>query len=465
MWLHWHRRDLRVRDNKGLAARADETIQPIFVFDPDVLRHGSPARVAFLLDALDALRDWYRDCGSDLVIAKGRPWEVLPELVEKYDAEGITWNHDYSGLAHRRDEDVVESLKDSEIAYERFHDAVHHEPGAIRTNDGKPYSVFSYFWKKWTEREKEAPFSTPTAEVFADAEGETLPSLDDLGFDEPEAQLPAAGMEPARDRLDTFCNDSIYRYDEIREYPASKGTSRLSQDLKYGTLGVREAYAQTEEALDAADTDAKRESVESYQRQLAWREFYTQVLYFNPNLVTENYKDYRNEIQWRSDADELNAWKDGETGYPIVDAGMRQLRTEAFMHNRTRMIVGSFLTKDLMHDWREGYDWFRERLVDHETANDNGNWQWIGSTGTDAQPYFRVFNPMTQGESYDPDAEYIKAYVPELRGVDSRNIHRWHELDDDERESIAPDYPAPIVDHSDRREQAVAMFESARGKD
>ncbi len=188
-------------------------------------------------------------------------------------------------------------------------------------------------------------------------------------------------------------------------------------------------------------------------------------MYFNPNVVTENYKTYENEIQWRDDDEELQLWKDGETGYPMVDAGMRQLRAEAFMHNRTRLIVGSFLTKDLMQDWRDGYNWFRALLVDHDTASENGNWQWVGSTGADAQPYFRVFNPMTQGERYDPDAKHIKQYVPELRDVAPDKIHQWHELEDDERDEIAPDYPAPIVDHKERRERAIEMFETARGKE
>jgi deoxyribodipyrimidine photo-lyase len=180
-------------------------------------------------------------------------------------------------------------------------------------------------------------------------------------------------------------------------------------------------------------------------------------------VVTRNYKDYAHDIRWRDDPEALSAWKDGETGYPIVDAGMRQLREEAFMHNRVRMVVASFLTKDLLIDWREGYDWFREKLVDHDTANDNGGWQWAASTGTDAQPYFRIFNPMTQGADYDPEAEYIKTYVPELGGVPAETIHSWHELDEGARGMHAPDYPSPIVDHSQRREQAIEMFERARG--
>jgi len=217
--------------------------------------------------------------------------------------------------------------------------------------------------------------------------------------------------------------------------------------------------------MDDAEGDAERDAVETYQEELAWREFYTQVLYYNPQVVVENYKQYEYEIEWRADDDHLEAWKEGKTGYPIVDAGMRQLKRESYMHNRLRMIVASFLTKDLLLDWRAGYDHFRTYLVDHDTANDNGGWQWAASTGTDAQPYFRVFNPMTQGERYDPDCEYITEYVPELAGVEPETIHSWHELSDEKREERAPDYLAPIVDHGERREEAIAMFERARGDD
>ena len=208
----------------------------------------------------------------------------------------------------------------------------------------------------------------------------------------------------------------------------------------------------------------KRDSVAEFRSQLAWREFYTHVLYFNPEVVAENYKEYEQPIEWENDETLLDAWKRGETGYPIVDAGMRQLREEAFMHNRVRMIVASFLTKDLLIDWRDGYDHFRELLVDHDTANDNGGWQWAASTGTDSQPYFRIFNPMTQGERYDPDGEYIREYVPELEGVDPEVIHSWHELTPTKRMNAAPNYVEPVVSHSDRREQALAMFEAARGE-
>ncbi len=473
MQLHWHRRDLRGADNRALAAAAAETthaddgVVAVFVFDPAVLEHASSPRVAFLLEAVRALRTWYRDRGGDLLIRHGDPQAIIPQVAAAIDADRVGWNTDYSGLARERDAAVRRALAERDIARESFHDAICHEPGSITTNAGDPYSVFTYFGRKWHDRGKNDPYPAPESAQLVDSEtagvdAGTLPTIEKLGFDEPEAALQPAGSAAARERLSEFCNDGIYRYESDRDYPKRESTSRLSADLKYGTIGIREVYWASENAKqDASETQT--EEIEEFQSQLAWREFYTHVLWFHPHVVNENYKTYENEIEWENDPELVEAWKTGETGYPIVDAGMRQLRAEGYMHNRVRMIVASFLTKDLLTDWREGYDWFRRMLVDHDTANDNGGWQWAASTGTDAQPYFRIFNPMTQGERYDADATYIKQYVPELRDADPDIIHNWHEASLTQRRRSAPDYPDPIVDHSERREQALAMFEAARG--
>ena len=500
MELFWHRRDLRIADNVGLAAAAQrDAVAPVFVFDDDVLAHASDVRVRRLLNGLAALRDDYRDRGGDLLVAHGDPEVVLPALAERLDADRVVWNRDYSGLARKRDAGVRQALHEASVRREAHHDAVLQTPDSIRTNAGDPYSVYTYYWKKWTDRETDPPAPTPDPEKLADpgdlaaatAPVETdggvtpespregapgidhvavgdLPTPTSLDFAEPDADVGPAGTEAARDRLDAFLSAGVFAYDDERDYPAREGTSRLSTFMKYGEIGVREVYEATEAALADAENRPEEDAaahVEAFQQQLAWREFYTQVLYHNPSVVTENYKEYEEGIDWRDDPEEIAAWKRGETGYPIVDAGMRQLRKEAFMHNRVRMIVASFLTKDLLADWRHGYEQFKTRLADHETANDNGGWQWAASTGTDAQPYFRIFNPMTQGERYDPDAEYIKEYVPELREVEPDLIHEWHELSPTQRANAAPAYPAPIVDHSERREDALAMYKRARGED
>jgi deoxyribodipyrimidine photo-lyase len=464
MRLHWHRRDLRATDNRGLAAAASEgEVIPAFVFDDAVLEHAAPPRVRFLLDALAELRAWYRDRGSDLVVRRGDPLRALSDLVTEFDVDRVVWNEDYSGLARARDGAVRRALEERGVRTSSFHDAVLHEPGSITTNAGDPYSVYSYFWKKWRDREKPAPFAPPDADSLASVSADaSLPTAGDLGFDEPGADVREAGTDAARRRLRAFCAEPIYRYAADRDYPARDATSGLSADLKFGTVGVREVHdAVAEAGADAAGEG--EESVEEFRSQLAWREFYAHVLFFTPNVVSRNYREYENEIGWRDDPEGLAAWKAGRTGYPIVDAGMRQLSAEAHVHNRVRMIVASFLTKDLLVDWREGYAHFREHLADHDTANDAGGWQWAASTGTDAQPYFRVFNPTTQGERYDPNAEYIKAYVPELRSVPAEQIHRWPELSSTERRDLSDDYPDPIVDHAERREAAIATFEAARG--
>ncbi|WP_254767947.1 cryptochrome/photolyase family protein [Salinilacihabitans rarus] len=465
MIVHWHRRDLRGADNVALAVAAERgDVVPVFVLDPAILDHASPIRVACLCDALADLRAWYRERGSDLLVERGDPAAVLVDVAERYGADEVRWNADYSGLAAERDRAVSAALEAAGVAARECRDELLHEPGSIAPNEGEHYAVFSYFWTKWRDREKRDPLDPPAADALADVSGDRLPSPADLDFDDPEATPPAVTREAARERLSTFCADDIYRYADERDYPAADATSRLSVHLKWGTVGIRETYAATADALERADGEDARASVEAFRRQLAWREFYAHVLAYNPETVREDFRGYENEIEWRNDPEELAAWKAGETGVPIVDAGMRQLREEGWVHNRVRMIVAAFLTKDLLIDWREGYDWYRRKLADHDTASDVGGWQWAASTGTDAQPYFRVFNPTKQGRDYDPDAAYVRRYVPELADATAEQIHGWADLDPAEREAVAPDYPAPIVDHARRREAAIEAFERARGK-
>lgn len=464
--VFWHRRDLRGVDNRGLATASTlGEVVPVFCLDDELLEFAGAARVAFMLEALADLRRWYREQDSDLVVVRGKPSAVVPQIARDYDADAVIWNEDYSGYAQERDGAVEDALSADGTSVRMVEDLVLHGPGSIRTNAGEPYSVFTYYWKKWRDREKDPAVNPPGTDSLAEVDGEQMPTLDHLGFDDPAASIPAGTRSAALDRLSDFLAEDVYEYDDQRDVPAAEGTSRLSQDLKFGLLGIREVYERTATAGSEASAERVRDGVTEFQQQLAWREFYTQVLTFNPETVTANFKEYSNDIEWRSDDEDLAAWKRGETGYPIVDAGMRQLLDTGYMHNRVRMIVASFLTKDLRIDWREGYDWFRRRLVDHDTANDVGGWQWAASTGTDAQPYFRIFNPMTQGERYDPDAEYITTYVPELTGVAPETIHAWDELDADERKTRAPSYPAPIVDHTVQRTAAIEMFERARGED
>ncbi|MFB6311431.1 MAG: deoxyribodipyrimidine photo-lyase, partial [Salinirussus sp.] len=429
MRLHWHRRDLRVDDVRGLAAA--DTADPVvglFVVDEDVHGYASPARVAFVLDALRSLRAAYRERGGRLLVRTGAPVAIVPEVATAIDADTVTAHADYSGLARRRDEQVEAALAADNIDFDRPHDAVLVPPGTLTTADGEPYQVFSYYGRKWLDRDHDAPVPTPEPSAFVDpdaVEPGPIPTRAGLGYDEPEPTVPEGSPAAATERLEQFIDGPIYDYAEARDYPAKDGTSGLSVHLRFGTIGVRTVNAAAVDAADHATDEAAIESVTEYRRQLAWRDFYTERLYHEPYMVTRNLNEFEHDIRWANDAGHFEAWTAGETGYPIVDAGMRQLREEGWMHNRVRMIVASFLTKHLRIDWRWGYGWFRETLLDHDPANDAGGWQWAASTGTDAQPFFRVFNPASQAEQYDPDGEYIREYVPELRDVSTEAIHDW----------------------------------------
>ena len=435
----------------------------MFVVDPAMLDHAGPPRVTFMLACLSSLRERYRDLGSDLEIGVGDPANVLPAVADRYGATEVGWNADHSGVSRERDAAVRSSLRADGLAVTTSEDLYLHPPGSITTNAGDPYQVFSYFWDKWTAREPDSPHPSPSPTDLHPVSGAELPTRRELDCPPPEADVPPGGIEAGTERLARFCAEAIYAYEADRDRPAANATSRLSPHLKWGTLGIRTVRETVDRARAEAPDQPAADSCAAFARQLAWRDFYGHVLAEWPDIVSTDYRSYERPIQWRSDPDGVRAWKDGMTGFPIVDAGMRQLRREAFMHNRVRMIVASFLTKDLLVDWRTGYAWFRERLVDHDTANDVGGWQWAAGTGTDAQPYFRIFNPTIQGERYDPDADYIRTYVPELEDVPTDVIHGWNDLDAADRADATPDYPAPILDHASRREEAIELFEAARG--
>ncbi|MFW6383851.1 MAG: cryptochrome/photolyase family protein [Halodesulfurarchaeum sp.] len=460
--VFWHRRDLRLEDNRGLREAAGSgTVAPVLVLDPEIRAPAGAARDGFYVASAAALQRQYRAIGADLTIRVGDPRSEIPAVVAETGADRLVYNADYSKLATRRDRDVEEAVPTG-VESVAVPDLAAHEPGSIRTTAGDHYSVFSYYYKKWADRDPGTPIVAPEGSSFLET---TARDVHDVAGSVPEELPIPAGRRAALDRLDRFLDGPIFEYAEARDVPSAEGTSRLSQDLSMGLLGIREVIQAVNEAETRAESGAERDSVEEFRRQLGWRDFYLQVLAAHPETVTENFKDYENPIAWRDAPEDLAAWKRGETGYPIVDAGMRQLQAEGYMHNRVRMIVAAFLTKDLQIDWREGYRHFRANLIDHDTANDVGGWQWAASTGTDAQPYFRVFNPMTQGERYDPEASYITTYVTELDGVDPEAIHSWPDLNAERREAVAAAYPGPIVDHAARRDSAISMFERARGED
>ncbi|MFB6283090.1 MAG: deoxyribodipyrimidine photo-lyase [Halobacteria archaeon] len=459
MHLHWHRSDLRIEDNATLEHGNHKTAG-MFVLDPGILECSGPARTKFLLESLNELRERYTDAGSELAIFQGSSEELVPEVALENEADVVTWGRDYTPLAKRRDRKVESTLEEMDLESQRYLDGYLHGPEEIYTNAGDPYQVYSYYYRKWKDRQKPEPVDTdpdfvelqPTSD--AGKLLQEVPELDDIGFDQPVSDPQMGGRDKGLELMHQFLDGEVYSYAEERDVPAAEGTSRLSPHLHFGTLGARELWHAVQETEPRNEREI--EGVEEFESQLAWREFYNQVLHHHPYVITENFKDV--DVVWRNDPEEIEAWRRGETGYPFVDAGMRQLLETGFIHNRVRMVAASFLTKDLLADWRYGYRWFRKKLVDHDAANDNGGWQWASSTGTDSQPYFRVFNPVTQGEKYDSDCRYIKRYVPALRGLDSDDVHGWSSISTERRKELAPGYPEPIVDHAERREIAIEKF-------
>ena len=459
--VHWFRNDLRLHDNRGLAAgaaAADELL-PLFVLDPRLLAETAAAspRVRFLFDCLRRLDDALATRGSRLTIRVGEPAEVIDGLLRETRADLLTFNRDYSPYARRRDARVRRIAGRHGTEVRDFKDRVVFESGEIRTAGGSAYRIFSPYRRAWWARwesvavEIAAPLRLP-----APVPGVAAPPLPALAWaaDEP-ARLPPGGEAAAERRLRTFVAGALRDYKTARELPALDGTSRLSPYLRFGAISVRRCIGA---ALEQAEREPGWEAgARSWVDELIWREFYLALLAEEPRVLRESFRPEMRDIQWDDDDDLFAAWCRGETGYPLVDAGMRQLLQTGWMHNRVRMITASFLVKDLLIDWRRGERHFFARLVDGDPAANNGGWQWAASTGTDAQPYFRIFNPVRQGQRFDPEGEYVKRFVPELAHVPSRWIHNpW------ESPSPPAAYPAPIVDHGERRERALERFAAAR---
>ncbi|HEU4326954.1 MAG TPA: deoxyribodipyrimidine photo-lyase [Roseiflexaceae bacterium] len=478
MIIHWFRRDLRLRDNPALDAAlrgAGGRVVPLFVLD-DALLGGrvGPARLAFLRDTLCALDADLRARGSRLILRRGPPADVLSALVEETGATGLHFNRDYTPFARARDAQMRAALA-GRVALADFNDLAICEPDALFTKAGNPYTVYTPYRRKWQARVETdraellaetplPPFAPPPAGLAS----LPLAALDDLAGPTPQA-LPPGGESAGLARLAAFAEadgpEGIVGYHTRRDQMALSGTSRLSVYLHFGCVSVRACLRAALRAAERAGPTA-RDGVETWVGELAWRDFYTQILYHFPHVLRGAYKPELDALAWENRPDLFDAWQRGCTGYPIVDAAMRQLQAEAWMHNRARMIVGSFLVKDLLVSWRWGERHFLRLLVDADHAANNGGWQWVASTGADAQPYFRIFNPVSQGQKFDPRGEYVRRYVPELRDVPERYIHApWTMPPDQQRRAgvqIGRDYPAPVVDHADRRDRALAMYRAAR---
>ncbi|MEV7972343.1 deoxyribodipyrimidine photo-lyase [Cellulomonas sp. NPDC089187] len=447
--LHWFRRDLRLGDNPALMAAADSgDVLPVFVLDPALWAASGAPRRAYLLASLRAL-DEQLDGG--LLIRRGRPEQVIVDLTQEVAAEAVHIAEDCAPAGRRRDERVEQAL---DVPLVRTGSPYAITPGRLRTGAGEGYKVFTPFRRAWQDHGWHSP--APDAHT---ARGRL--SLVDAGRsdDLPAAEvpdgltLPAAGEEAALDRWAEMLDGPLNRYDTERDRPDLDSTSRLSVPLKWGELHPRTVLHDL----------ARRRSIaaDTFRGQIAWRDFHADVLFHSPSARDTSLTTVLPEDSWAEGAAEraaLTAWSEGRTGYPLVDAGMRQLRAEGWMHNRVRMVVASFLVKDLHVRWQRGAEHFMAWLVDGDVPQNQLNWQWVAGTGRDAAPYFRVFNPVRQGLTYDPEGQYVRRWVPELRDIPSKAVHEPWKLP----RSAAPDYPAPMVDHAEERAATLEAYQEQR---
>lgn len=432
--IFWFRRDLRLHDNAGLyhALRSNNPVIPIFIFDTVILEKlpSQDARVQFIHDTLKDMDVELQKMGTALQVYYGKPLDVWKELRRKYDLQSVYTNHDFEPYAIQRDRSIQSFLNEENISFNTYKDHVIFEKNEITKADGLPYSVFTPYKKKWLAKVDEGRNSKghsyyfkayPTEKYFENFEkniSSQMVSLESMGFVNSDLEIPSTEV----------AQGIIRKYAEQRNFPSINGTSRLGIHFRFGTVSIREKARKAQHLSDV------------YLSELIWRDFYASILYHNPQVVTEAYRPKYDRIEWLNDKENFEAWKNGMTGYPLVDAGMRELNQTGHMHNRVRMLVASFLTKHLLIDWRWGEAYFAEKLLDFDLASNNGGWQWASGSGTDAAPYFRIFSPMAQLDKFDKQRKYVKKYIPELG---------------------SEKYPQPIVDHKMARERCLAAYKKA----
>ena len=460
MQLFWHRNDPRTRDNAGLAAATRAgTVVPVFVYDADLLATIGARQRAFFLRSVNRLEARYRELDSDLIVRAGDPDEVLVTVADEYDAETVFYNTGYRPARRNRERAVEDALTSAGVDTDSRTDRVLVDPSRLASQ----YPNHSQFHTDWEAVPKRGPYPEPGADSLASVRDvKTVPEPD------ADIDLPEAGYEAAHNRFADFLDHGITSYNDTRDdlrravEAPTHAVSRLSPYLATGAIGIREVWAGASDVYDAV-TGGERRNVDKYRYELSWREQMYHLLYHNPDLAVSNYKSFPNEIAWREADADFEAWMHGETGYPLVDAGMRQLNEEGYIHNRPRQVVASFLTKHLLIDWRRGARYFTKQLIDHDYASNHGAWQWTASTGTDSVDV-RIFDPVSQMSKDDDGAHYVKAYVPALRDVPADAIVDWPTLSRAERAELAPEYSHPIVDRNEGYERAQRVFEEALGK-
>jgi deoxyribodipyrimidine photo-lyase len=466
--IWWIRRDLRLTDNQALAvalSHADRLV-PVFVLDPNLLAlpYIGEKRVACLYGGLRHLDANLHPRGSRLVVRRGEPLAELKALLAETGATSIYAEEDFSPYARRRDAHVAEALP-----LHLTGGVTVHPPGTVLKADGKPYTVFTPFSRAW----KALPLPSEREVLAAPISLLAVPDLPSLPIPDSPSLLAAVPFPPGeaegQRRLDAsvgWDEASIYRYAEGRNRLDEDGTSQLSPYLRFGMVSARQAVASAQAAADAASGAQEREGAQTWLNELVWREFFVHILYHFPQVRNSSFRPTYDRIAWENDAGALAAWCKGRTGYPVVDAAMRQLVQTGWMHSRARMIVASFLVKDLLVDWRWGEGFFMQHLVDGDPAANNGGWQWSAGTGTDAAPYFRIFSPVLQGKKHDPDGIFVRRWLLELARVPDRYLHApWEMPGDQQREAgcvIGQDYPAPIIDHAWARERTLEAYARAR---
>lgn len=456
--IHWFRRDLRIRDNTALAgaARDAERVVPVFVLDDHYLRDPDvgPARFRFLRESLEALAAELSAAGGRLVLRRGPAAKALPELLRETGAEGVYANAEIGPYPERRDREVGEALEAAGARLRLFPDALLVEPDALATAAGDPYTVYTPFSRKWLSAEKRDPVAAPASLETPELESVDIARVKAWRDLPADPSSPKGGEREARQLLERFVGGPIRRYAGDRNRVDIAGTSRLSPHLHFGTISPRTI-------LGAASGNSK------FVLELAWREFFHHVLFHFPRVAEESFRPEFDRLRWSGDDAGFDAWTRGATGYPLVDAAMRELSTTHWMHNRARMVAGSFLTKDLHIHWKRGEAWFEHELADADLANNNGGWQWVAGSGTDAAPYFRIFSPVLQSKKLDPEGAYIRRFVPELARVPGDRIHEpWTMTAGEQRAAgcrIGMDYPERIVDHETERRAALRLFEEMKG--
>lgn len=465
--LVWFRRDLRDYDHAALyhALKSSAQVYCAFVFDTDILDHlqdKADRRVEFIWESINELKVALQAKGGDLIVLHGKAQDEIPQLARSLQVEAVFANHDYEPGAIARDAYVTSELQENDIAFHHYKDQVICEKSEILSLAGKPYSVFTPYKNMWLRTVNDFYIKPYPADRYsqhlAKPEPSTLPSLESMGFQRTNLfnmRLPT-GMQGGLTLFNDF-KQRMSRYKEARDFPAVKGVSYLSVHLRFGTVSIRHL---AREAMQETNTGSQ-----GWLNELIWRDFYFQILHHNPNVADgKAFKAEYEQLAFPNDATLFKAWCDGETGYPLVDAAMRQLNTTGFMHNRLRMVTASFLVKDLLIDWRWGERYFAKKLIDFDLSANNGGWQWAASTGCDAQPWFRIFNPITQSERFDANGKFIRKYVTELVNCNDKEIHAPWLIPPLRQQSIdtviGRDYPQPVVDHASQRALALSLYKN-----